>query len=415
MKRMKLLTFTTLYPSAARPGHALSIETRLRHLVDTGEVESRVIAPVPWFPSTHPSFGLYSLYTRTPREEERHGIRVLHPRYPAVPRIGYAIAPFAMAVAVRPLVARLTQTDGYDAIDAHCFYPDGVAAAILGGHFRKPVVITACGAELVAAPRAHWHGRAIRWAAARAAGIATPSRAVKNRLVELGVPAHRITVLPNGVDLQRFRPVERDAVRARLRCKGTTLLTVGSLGARDGNDLAIAALELLPECNLIIAGEGPEQGALAKLARDIGVADRVTFAGVLSDEDLREYYGAADALVFASSRGGWANVPLESLACGTPVIATDFEGCAELITTPAAGLLVRRRTPQALAQAVRQLFERHPSREDTRRYAERYSWNATTEGQLELFSEVLLVPRVGPRVRAVEPASENRRRQACHT
>jgi hypothetical protein len=83
---MKILTFSTLYPSASRPGHGIFVETRLRHLVASGQVESRVVAPVPWFPSRNARFGEYAAYARTPHKERRHGIDVLHPRYPLLPR-----------------------------------------------------------------------------------------------------------------------------------------------------------------------------------------------------------------------------------------------------------------------------------------------------------------------------------------
>ena len=71
---MRILTFSTLYPNAARPGHGIFVETRLRHLLASGKVESKVVAPVPWFPSRNPRFGEYAASARTPQEESRHGI-----------------------------------------------------------------------------------------------------------------------------------------------------------------------------------------------------------------------------------------------------------------------------------------------------------------------------------------------------
>ena len=78
---------------------------------------------------------------------------------------------------------------------------------------------------------------------------------------------------------------------------------------------------MLPDADLLIAGEGPEEASLRALAARLGVAERVRFLGALPQARLRDYYGAADALVLASSREGWANVLLESMACGTPVVA----------------------------------------------------------------------------------------------
>jgi glycosyltransferase involved in cell wall biosynthesis len=401
---MRVLTFTTLYPNEARPGHALPVETRLRHVVATGEVESRVVAPVPWFPSRHAAFGDYALHARTPREEVRHGIRVLHPRYPLLPKIGMTAAPFMLAQAMKPVFARLLKERPFDLIDAHYFYPDGVAAVMLGRHFDKPVVITARGTDLNLIAQYRVPRLMIQWAAAHAAGLVTVCSALKDRLVSLGVPAGRIKVLRNGVDLERFRPVDRPSLRQRLGFTGITLLSVGNLLPLKGHDIAIRALTLLPQCNLVIAGHGPEYMALADLARELGVAHRVTFAGGLSQDDLRQYYGAADALVLASSREGWPNVLLESLACGTPVVSRKVGGTPEVITSPAAGILFDERTPEALASAVTRLIEQGLDRAEVRRYAEQYSWDATTEGQLELFSRVLAEPRVQPELRIVAGA-----------
>ena len=199
---MKILTFSTLYPHAARPSHGIFVETRLRHLLASGKVESRVVAPVPWFPSRNPRFGAYAVHAAAPREERRHGIQVLHPRYPLLPKIGMTLTPFLLAWAVRPAIGRILSSFAFDLIDAHYFYPDGVAAILLGRHFGKPVVITARGTDVNLIPRYRLPRAMIRWAARHAAGIITVARALKDDLVNAGVPGERIEVLRNGVDLQ---------------------------------------------------------------------------------------------------------------------------------------------------------------------------------------------------------------------
>jgi len=387
--KMKILTFTTLYPHAARPGHGIFVETRLRQLLASGKVESHVVAPVPWFPTRNQRFDECTLHASAPHEERRHGIQVLHPRYLVLPGIGMTLAPFLLAQSVKPVIERVLGQYPFDLIDAHYFYPDGVAAVLLGRYFGKPVVITARGTDVNLIPSYRLPRQMIRWAARHAAGMITVAGALKNRLVALGVPAERIEVLRNGVDLQFFRPVDREIWRRRLEFKRMTLLSVGNLVPLKGHDLAIRALRMLPEMDLVIIGNGPERAALGVLAQELGVTDRVTFAGALAQEDLRHYYGAADALVLASSREGWANVLLESMACGTPVVATDVGGSREVVAAPEAGVLVAERAPGALADAVRGLFARNPDRGATRRYAEGFGWGATTAGQLELFDRIL--------------------------
>jgi glycosyltransferase involved in cell wall biosynthesis len=115
----------------------------------------------------------------------------------------------------------------------------------------------------------------------------------------------------------------------------------------------------------------------------------------LTQEDLREYYSSADALILASSREGWPNVLLESMACGTPVIASRVGGTPEVVAAPEAGVLMAERTPEALAEAARRLFANYPDRGATRHYAERFDWGATTAGQLELFGRILSAGAAG--------------------
>jgi glycosyltransferase involved in cell wall biosynthesis len=386
---MRILTFSTLYPNAARPRHGIFVETQLRQQIASGQVESMVVAPVPWFPSRDPRFGEYALHAGAPREEQRHGIRVLHPRYLVLPKIGMTLAPFLLAQSVKPSIERILAQFQFDLIDAHYFYPDGVAAVMLGRRFGKPVVITALGSDVNLIPHYRLPRAMILWAARRAAGLITVAGALKDKLVALGIPAERIEVLRNGVDLQLFQPVDREDWRHRLGFRRTTLLSVGNLVPLKGHDLAIRALRLLPEMDLVIIGNGPERAALGALARESGVGDRVTFSDVMPQEELRHYFGAADALVLASSREGWANVLLESMACGTPVLASKVGGTPEVVRAPEAGVMMAERTPQALADAARGLFARYPDRGATRRYAERFSWAETTAGQLRLFRRIL--------------------------
>ncbi|VXC20402.1 glycosyltransferase family 4 protein [Massilia sp. 9I] len=381
---MKILTFSTLFPNTEKPGHGIFVETRLRHLVASGQVEARVVAPVAWFPSTHPRFGNYAKMAKVPRTEVRHGLQVAHPRYPTIPKIGMNVAPLLLAQAARPAIARLIE-EGYDfdLIDAHYFYPDGVAAAMLARWFNKPLVITARGSDITLLPQYTLPRRMIKWAANRADAVITVCNALRDEVVALGVPAERVTSLRNGVDLQLFRPTERQDNAM------FTLLTVGHLVPVKAQELIIAALPLLPGVRLVVAGDGPNRGMLEALARSENVADRVEFLGAVPQAQLREHYGAADALVLASSREGWANVLLESMACGTPVVASRVYGTPEVVAAPEAGVLMRERSLQGVADAVNALRANYPDRAATRRYAEGFSWDDTSAGQLRLFGEVL--------------------------
>ena len=387
---MKIVTFSTLFPNQVRPSHGIFVETRLRHLVASGAVDSRVVAPVPWFPFRHKRFGRYADFARVPAAEDRFGLTVAHPRYPLLPKVGMNLAPAMLAQGARSTLARLIdEGHDFDLIDAHYFYPDGVAAVQLGRYFNKPVVITARGSDISLLPQHPVPRRLIQWAASNAAHVITVCDALKTELMSLGADPARVTPLRNGVDLQRFQPGERDAIRAELGLEGFTLLSVGHLVALKGHDLVVAALPALPDATLMLAGDGPERPRLEALARELGVAHRVRFLGVVPQPELARYYNAADALVLASSREGWANVLLEAMACGTPVVASRVWGTPEVVASGAAGVLMEARSADGVAEGVRRLRAAGIDRAATRRYAEGFSWDATTDGQLRVFDRIL--------------------------
>jgi glycosyltransferase involved in cell wall biosynthesis len=299
-------------------------------------------------------------------------------------------APFLLyASAVRALARLRLAGEMFDLIDAHFLYPDGVAAIWLGRRFSLPVVLTARGSDVTQWPGHAVPRRLIRSACAQADAIITVSTGLRDALAALGVAADRMTVLRNGVDLRQFAPADRAAARAALGLTGPTLLAVGSLIPRKGHDLTIAALAALPAWHLLIAGEGPERGALLSLAARLGVSDRVRLLGAWPHGSLAALYNAADISVLASAREGLANVLLESMACGTPVVASPIAGNDEAVQMPAAGLIASARTPAAIADAIRTLFANMPDRAATRAYATGFGWEPVSRGQLDIFARVL--------------------------
>jgi teichuronic acid biosynthesis glycosyltransferase TuaC len=393
---LRVLTFTTLFPNSEQPSHGVFVENRLRHLVASGEVESVVVAPVPYFPSTARCFGDWARYARVDRQEMRHGLAIHHPRFPVIPQVGMSTGPALLAAATISLVRHLLAKDpGFDVIDAHYFYPDGVSALWIGRHLRRPVVITARGTDINLISRYALPRRAIRWGIANADRLIAVSEALKHALVDLGAMPDGVEVLRNGVDLSMFRPTDRGVARLGLGLTRPTLLSVGHLIERKGHDRVIEAMRQLPDFDLVIVGEGPEREALGHLARGVGVTDQVRLLGATPHEMLPEIYGAADALVLASSREGWANVLLEAMACGTPVVASNIWGNPEVVKTAASGVLIEHNTPEGIARAVRTLFANLPARAATRAYAEGFSWDDTTRGQIALFNCVIARHRTG--------------------
>ena len=386
---ISILTVTTLFPNEAQTSHGIFVETRLRKLVESGEVIARVLAPIPWLPPFIKHASLGPVY-RASKWTVRHGLEVYHPRYLVIPKVGMTTTPFTLYRSMRQSLKKiLSSGHRVDILDAHYFYPDGVAAAWLAQEFELPVVITARGTDLNLIPRFSRPRSMIQRAAAAADGLITVCQALKESLIDLGISAERVTVLRNGVDLDLFHPAGRVQVRKRLGLVRRTLGSVGHLIERKGHHHVIRALTGLPDTDLVIVGSGPERRSLEGLASDLRVQDRVRFLGTIDQTQLREVYTAIDALVLASSREGWANVLLEAMACGTPVVASPVWGTPEVVSTPEAGVLMPSLDKGGVVSGVGALFSALPRREDTRRYAERFDWHSTTQGQLNLFKQIL--------------------------
>jgi teichuronic acid biosynthesis glycosyltransferase TuaC len=385
---IRVITFSTLYPNSEHPNHGVFVENRLRHLVATGEVATRIIAPVGWVPLDVPLLGRHAANANVPFGESRFGLSILHPRFLIIPKIGMPLAPSLLYAGALRTLRRLQVEQEFDLIDAHYFYPDGVAAVMLGRALSKPVVITARGTDLNLIPQYRLPRRMIQAAIRRAAHMIAVSQALKDALLSLGAAPEAVTVLRNGVDLRAFHPGGREEARHRLNLSGPTLISVGHLIERKAHDLVVAAMGMLPQCTLLVIGEGPEKSALEAQVAGLGLANRVRIVGAVPHERLRDYYVAADALVLASSREGWPNVLLEAMACGTPTVASNIWGNPEVVATPEAGRLMAERSAAGVADAVQQLFARLPDRAATRRYAERYGWDETSAGQISIFDHV---------------------------
>jgi glycosyltransferase involved in cell wall biosynthesis len=159
-------------------------------------------------------------------------------------------------------------------------------------------------------------------------------------------PIDRTKVIGNGVDAQRFFPEDRRSARNRLGLNQAEeiVVSVAALRQVKGPDLLLRAAALLRNsgrhCRVIFVGAGPELPSLQRLARQLECEHLVTFAGKVNNQDLRFYFSAANVSCIPSRNEGWPNVLLESLACGTPVVATRVGAATEILADTDLGVLV---------------------------------------------------------------------------
>jgi glycosyltransferase involved in cell wall biosynthesis len=178
-------------------------------------------------------------------------------------------------------------------------------------------------------------------------------------------------------------------LRARLALHGRVVLSVGNLIPLKGHDLVIRAVAGIDDATLCIVGDGPERASLSRLTEELGISLRVRFLGEMAQDRLAEYYNAADVTVLASSNEGLPNVILESMACGTQVIATRVGGVPEVMTNPTMGVMVEQRHPDAIREAILNRPAKTPEHAaQVRECVSGFDWDVTACRLRKLFSRL---------------------------
>lgn len=395
--RPRLLVFSTLFPSSVQPGAGLFIRERMFRV---GKVlPLTVVSPVPWFPLQ----GLIRLWRpdyrpMPPKHEVQAGVDVWYPRFFSLPGLFRAWDGFFMALSCLHIMQRLKRDFAYDIIDAHFAYPDGYAATLLGKWLHRPVTITLRGTE-VPHSRDPAKRKRILAALSRASHIFAVANSLKKHVVALGAEGTKIQVVGNGVDTSKFYQEDRAAGRARfgIDAQAKVLITVGGLVERKGFHRVIECLpELLREfpnlVYLIVGGpskEGDWSEHLQAQVAQLGLEEHVRFLGTIAPEELRWPLSAADVFVLATSNEGWANVFLEAMACGLPVVTTDVGGNREVVESKALGSIVTFGDQAALQLAIRHALGHDWNHRAIIEFAQSNAWETRVKRLVDVFKAII--------------------------
>jgi teichuronic acid biosynthesis glycosyltransferase TuaC len=410
-----IVVLSSLFPSAVQPLAGLFIRERMFYV--GRRLPLVVVSPSPWFPLQRliarwrPGFRLGA-----PREESQFGTPVWYPRYFSVPGVLKRLDGWFMALGAWPRLRALKRAGQLDLLDAHFGYPDGCAATRLGRWLGVPVTITMRGTEA-----RHARDPALRPLLARgllqANRVFAVSESLRQVALDLGVPPERVRVVGNGVDLARFRPIDRTKARAALSlpARAPVLVSVGGLCERKGFHRVIDCLPALHalgiDAHLLVVGgpsaEGDWTEQLKAQVHELGLAERVHFTGPVSPPDLHRVLSAADVFVLATRNEGWANVFLEAMACGLPVVTTAVGGNAEVVSRPELGTVVPFGDEAALTEAVHVALGRAWDRDLIRHYAQANTWDRRVEVLETEFRELCRVPAID--VAAVAATGQARR------
>jgi glycosyltransferase involved in cell wall biosynthesis len=301
-----------------------------------------------------------------------------------------------MALGSLPTLMRLRSQ--FNLIDAHFAYPDGYAATLLGKWLKVPVTITLRGTEV---PISKLPGRKSRMLAGLKAAtrIFSVSESLKQYVSSLGAETDKICVVGNGVDISKFYPLDKHSARARLDLSDTArvLISVGGLVDRKGFH---RVLEILPDLiaqypnliYLIVGGGSPEGNIRLKLdnqVKALKLEEHVRFLGTYPSEALNIPLSASDLFVLATANEGWANVFLEAMACGLPVITTDVGGNQEVVTSNHLGRVVPFGDSALLLAALSEGLKNDWDTQAIIQYARDNAWETRVNVLIEEFQKAV--------------------------
>jgi len=399
---LRILVLSYIFPSLARPSAGLFVRERMFRVGK--RVYVVVVAPQPWFPFQgllrllRPDFRNMSV-----ARELDAGVEVFRPRYFSIPGILKRFDGLFLAISVYPLVKRIVRQHRITLIDAHYGYPEGYAATLLGRWLKVPVSVTFRGKEEVQAASAL--RRPLRKAVARASRVISVSDALRRVALGLGAIPGNTVVVGNGVDLSKFSRQNTSVCRKALDLPqdAKVLISVGALSERKGFHRVIECLpavcRIYPDLYFLAVGTGGPEGdmstKLQEQVHSLGLGERVRFLGHVAPEALKVPYSAADVFVLATRYEGWANVFLEAMACGLPVVTTDVGGNREVVVDGTLGSIVPFGDRQLLTRALLEALSTPWNRQAIVDYATTFSWERRID---ELMPELVRAARLDTRV-----------------
>jgi len=393
-----IIVFSSLFPSENAPQAGIFIKERMFRV--GRQLPMTVVSPQPWSPFD----GLIRLWRPAfrvsgPRREEVEGIVIRRPRFISMPGIFKGADAFSMALATRRIVQEILKRHSDCILDAHFAYPDGLAASLIAGALHIPLTLTLRGSKdslLLGTAREPQ----VKSAVLAADRVFAVSDALRDQFRDrFSLDDGAIEVVRNGVDTERFHPVDRELARSRLGIPSgaKVILSVGWLVEGKGHHRLLPIVARLanqhPDLLLLIVGgnAGGDDGRsrLEALADTCGIREKVRLCGVQPANELKWYYGAADVFALATRTEGWANVLLESMACGLPVVTTRVGGNPQVVSSSRLGMLVDFWDEAAFEQALLEaLFHRIWDSDELTGHARRLGWDSPVSTLVSRFTQL---------------------------
>lgn len=385
MTLVKILFLSHMFPNQVEPLNSVFVAEKAKAL--SGYCNIQIIAPVPYFPL---------LRRKAPRYKENfEGLDVLHPRYLTLPKKLFFFRWMFYYLQVKKNIESCLQD--VDIINVEWVYPDCYVAVKIASRHGKKVVVTVHGNEAIgyleSAPVRQIHARTLRLAD----HVIAVSRELKHKLVDAyGIEASRITVVPNGVDVNKIPAISRETAREKLglqEVEGVICVCIARLSEEKALNVMLDAFSLCGEAHkLFILGDGPLKHSLKQQAADRKIAHRVFFAGPVQHKDVFLWLSAADFFCLSSKREGCPVVVHEALACGIPVISTSVGGVPDIVEDARYGCLCPIGSAEEFACALKQATSIQWDQAIIAEHGRQFTWENTARAMVKIFETVSAQP-----------------------
>lgn len=388
---LKIASVCRTLPTPDVPGAGVFVLRRLRAMAEQSEI--RILQPIPFTPLMRPMPPWAHA-----ADHEAAGQIIHHAPMFYLPGMLKSLDGRLLERAILPRLRGWNREVGIDVIDAHFGYPDGVGAVRAARRLGLPVFVTIRGfeAERVEVPGI---GSQLVEALSRATGCISVSHSLRQKMVDCGVPADQITVIPNAVDRDVFRPGDRKVARQMLSLPASKALvvSVGHLVSLKRHDVVLRALARLRglgrDVELVVIGAADYEPncpqALQDLAASLDIMPHVRFVGHVKPEAVAEWLRAADVFALGTRREGCCNAVLEALATGIPVVTTPVGDNPHFVTSGINGELVPVGDDERMAEAIAATLDRHWDAQAIADGLEVGGWSAVGREVLRYFRERL--------------------------
>lgn len=385
-RAIKILVLSSLFPSPASPNSGIFIKEQLKEIMKLCSVIG-VVSPKPWLPKIKDN----------PKEEVWGDIKIFRPRYFMIPKLTVYLNGFFYFISVYLFLRRMKEFIDFDILHVHFAYPTGFAGVLLGKILKKKVILTVRGTDINSFPENRILRIFIKYTLTNVEETIAVSNALKKEVAKMDVAVNKVTVIPNGVNLNLFKPMPKRDARKELGLDNhyNIILFVGNLEKVKGLEYLLRAFKEICNSNvidntiLVLIGTGSLYNLINKMIDDYGIQDCVMLKNHIPHEGIPLWINASDVLCLASLSEGRPNVLYEAIACGIPVVATNVGGISEIIASKELGELTPSKSANDLKDALIRVLMKEWDSQSIRNYALPHSMAKYSKKVVDVYHKCL--------------------------